>query len=154
MKGFHFRLEAVLAVRRHREETVQCELADAQRVLDAEIAGLENISAEMRERVRTSVRGRYLGPVDVSVLAIEDSYQNRLRKRLVAQTARVEQQKQRVSEAREMLLQASRDKKALETYRENALVSFTKETSRKEQRGAEETAGVLHLLRQMSAQRP
>lgn len=154
MKGFRFRLEAVLAVRKHREETLQCELAEAQRVLEAEMAALESITAEMRERALNSVRGRQLGPVDVSVLAVEDSYQELLRKRLVAQTARVEQQKQRVSDAREMLLQASRDKKALETYRENELASFAKEMSRKEQRGAEETAGVLHLLRQVGAQRP
>ena len=154
MKGFHFRLEAVLAVRKHREEALQCELAEAQRVLDAEIVELGSIAAEIRERARTSIRGRQLGPVDVSVLAVEDSYQDLLRRRLVGQTARVEQQKQRVSEARDMLLQASRDKKALETYRENALVSFAKEMSRKEQRGAEETAGVLHLLRQVGAQRP
>ncbi len=147
MKGFQFRLESILALRKHREEAMQRELAGAQRALDRELAEMVKIETEIRSRMSARGRNHEPGPIDPGILSLEGSYIELLKRRLAAQRVRVEQQACLVSETRAGLLAASRDKKALETYRDKVMVSFTKEVARKEQATAEETAGVLHLLR-------
>jgi flagellar protein FliJ len=148
VNGFHFRLESVLSLRKRREEALQRDLADALRALDMEVEECDRLEREMKDRARTSARERRPGPVDVVLLSLEGGYLDLLQRRLVAQKSRVEQQEQIVSEVREGLLKASREKKALETYREKVLSSFARDEAHKEQNRAEEAAGVLYLLRQ------
>ncbi len=152
MKGFQFRLEPVLNLRRHREETLQIQLAESQRTLDREIRRLRDLEAEMSDHTQRLARAQALGPLDIDRLQRESLYLALLERRLEEQRSTVEKQSRRVDEDREAVLQASRERKALEKLREALLLSFAREEARKEQKTAEDLATARHVRRQQGLQ--
>ncbi len=148
MKGFRFRLEPVLTLRRHREETLQVQLAESQRAMDAEVARREAIKFELGRHVERMARQQARGPLDVDGLNRDSAYQVALEQRLARQAEVIARLARQVAEDREAVLKASRDKKAMEKLREALLVAFAREEARKEQKAAEETATSRHVRRQ------
>lgn len=148
MKGFRFRLQPVLALRRHKEETLRCKLADSERVLGAEIESLRRIDLEIKAQLDSLAERRGPGPLDLDSLSLGSEYLTALERRLDDQAERVGQLSKQVEDYRVAVLQASREKKSLEKLRRIRLEDFTRETNRSEQKVAEEMATTRHLLRQ------
>ncbi len=148
MKGFRFRLEPVLAIRRHREEVIQRQLAESQRALEADRQALASTSTALERRVGEFNRRLQPGTLDMELVGLESKYLPFLKTELEDRTYRVQQQQERVAAEIEDLLQASRDKKALEKLEEKLRAGFLSEASRKDQNAAEEMASIRHLLRQ------
>ncbi len=148
MRGFAFRLEPLLSLRRHREQMLQVQLAESQRVMEAETVRLEAIRREIEDQARQSTRHHEKGPLDMEKLNLESSYLAVLERRLESQEALVDKLSRRVAEEREAVLQASREKKALERLRETLLLAFAREEARKELKDAEEVATTQHVRRQ------
>ncbi|MGI5836051.1 MAG: flagellar export protein FliJ [Chloroflexota bacterium] len=149
MKGFRFRLEPVLSVRHHREEMLQRKLAESQRLLDAERSKYESIKRSIQEGVARYCSGVQPGKLNIGEICLESEYLRYLERELIAQQQQVEIQERRVAKDLNALLQASRDRKALERLKENQQLAYYRELTHKEQNRAEEAAITRHLLRQM-----
>jgi len=147
MRGFAFRLEPLLSLRRHREQTLQLQLAQSQRMLEEQNGRLEAIRAEMRNRAGHLAKHHEKGPLDMERLNLEWSYLAVLERRLEEQVVVVDQLARRVAEEREAVLEASKEKKALEKLREALLVAFAREEARREMKDAEEVATTRHVRR-------
>lgn len=151
MKGFRFRLEPVLTLRRHKEESLQVKLAESRRALETEAACLEALQGEMSLQKDRLASDLARGPLDTDRLHRESVYLGLLERRIQDQAGRVKKLADQVAEDREAVLQASREKKALQRLRETMLLSFAREEARKEQKVAEEMATTRHS-RQLLAQ--
>ncbi len=150
MKGFRFRLESVLTLRRHVEESLQRSLADSQRVLEIEAAHLDEIERKFRNQIERLSRQDPRGVLDVNWSWLESVYRAALEAQLAEQSDVVGRLAQRVAEEREAVVRASRDKKALERTRQNLLLSFEREIAQKEQKVADEMASNRHTMKQFS----
>mgnify|MGYP005853734915 FL=1 len=141
-------MQPVLALRRHKEETLRRKLADSERVLGAEMENLRRIDLEIKAQLDGIAERRGPGPLDLDGLSLGSEYLTTLERRLDDQAERVGRLSKEVEENRVAVLQASREKKSLERLRRIRLEDFTRETNRSEQKVAEETASTRHLLRQ------
>lgn len=147
MRGFHFRLEPLLSLRRHREQTLQVQLAETQRLLEGELERRDAIRGEIVEETGRLAGYHEKGPLDMEKLNLECSYLAVLERQLENQEAVVDKLTRRVTEERAAVLQASREKKVLEKLRESLLLAFAREEARKEMKGAEEAATTQHVRR-------
>lgn len=143
-------MEPVLAVRQHREKVLQRQLADSQRLLEAEQVRYQSIDLSLRREIDRFGRRVQPGPLDMDGVCLDSGYLPYLECELEKQGRRVAEQDRRVAENMDALLQASRDRKALEMLRDNMRAAFLREMARKEQNAVEETAMTRHLLRQMA----
>ncbi len=148
MKGFHFRLDPILTLRRHREETLQIKLAESQRALEHEMSVLQSIRDEIDRQIERSARRQTRGPLDLGMLQQESAYQVALERRQEEHLLRVEECRAKVAEDRTAVLVASREKKALETLRGARLLSFVREEAHKEQKGTEDVATTRYVRQQ------
>ncbi len=140
MKGFRFRLESVLKLRRHRLEQRRLELAQAQvkanhakalatRTADA----LEQGNRELEKKMAEGLSGGELrdGQRGVEALAREAER---------AQEAAREAARA-MDRAMDLALEARRDLRALETLREKALAEYRREMERRQQNELDEIGG-------------
>lgn len=148
MKGFRFRLDPVLTLRRHKEETLQVQLARSQRALEAEVGRLEALKWELKSQAERLASQQTRGPLDMDRLNRGSAYLADLASRIEGQAEAVERCRRVVEQDREAVLQASREKKAMEKLREALLIAFAREEARKEQKGAEEMATTRYVRRQ------
>ncbi len=145
-------MEPLLALRRHREQTLQVQLAESQRALEEATDRVEAIQAEMSSQAERLAKYQGKGHLDMDRLNLESSYLAVLERKLDDEVALVDRLAQRTAEDREAVLHASREKKALERLRETLLLSFAKEEVRKELKDAEEVATTRHVRRQQEEQ--
>ncbi len=140
MKGFRFRLDPVLGVRRHELERERLGLADSERHLaDARqrsvraSARVDGISADQARRAA----GGLAAPLFAAGRAgLARSLAERRRARELERVA-----SQRVLAQRQRVAEAHRAVRALEILREKALVRGRREGERREQRDLDEVAG-------------
>ena len=80
-KGFRFRLERLLDLRRAKEGVAQRALADARRAVEEEERRLAELLAEEEEGRRTS-RGLRQGLLDLDVLRHQESHRSTIERRI------------------------------------------------------------------------
>ncbi|HEX2924169.1 MAG TPA: flagellar export protein FliJ [Chloroflexota bacterium] len=149
MKGFRFRLEPVLTLRRHKEDALQCKLADSRRALDSEKVRRDLLECEKRSQLERLASYQAPGLLDLDRLCREVDYRTVLEQRIIEKEQAIDELGARVEEDRQAVLAAARDRKALEKLRETLMVSYAREQGRKEQKNAEEAATIRHVFRQM-----
>jgi len=149
VRGFHFRLEPVLTLRRHKEDALQCQLAESQRDLKLEVTRREMQEEEKRSQTERLAGYQLPGALDMDRLCIETNYQTVLEHRIEEKESLIRHMGVRLEEHRQAVLAASRDRKILERLKETLMVSFAREQARKEQKVAEEVATTRHVFRQM-----
>ncbi len=147
MRGFHFRLDPLLALRRHKEQTFQLQLAESQRALEEAADRAVALESEIKELSARLAEFQGKGTLDLDRLDLESSYLAILERRLEEQLSLADQLTQRVAQDRESVLQASREKKSLEKLRESLMLAFAREESQKELKGAEEIATSRYVRR-------
>lgn len=142
-----FPLESVLEVRRFREEECESALASAMRDLDREQRILRDLKAELYALRERMAEGRAAGPIALARILEQDAYLGVLCQRLDAQANKVQLQTQKVSEAREALLLASRDRRVVERLKERFEEELKRDRESREQHRVDELASVRYLFR-------
>lgn len=137
MPRFQFRLQQYLGVKQQIENQKELEYAKALRVVEEEKQRLEEFRKrkdETVESLRKSVSTR-ISPFEIR------RYNNnieRLKHQIVAQEERVEAAKRMAEQKRQELVQAMKERKALEKVKETQLEEFLKEADLAERKQIDE----------------
>ena len=140
---FIFRFETLLTTRRHAEEACQKELSDAKRALSAEQALLRE-SRETRRRSLLELGRRQGEGVRAADLALFGSYLDRLGREIDARLKRVAAAERRVSQQRQLVVEAMKRRKVLEKLREKDEREFIETHARDERKFIDEVATGRH----------
>ncbi len=139
MRRFEFSLQKVLDYRQRREEQAIRAFAEAQAQLMHEQAVLHKLLIEREECLRRSHRRQHLA---VDLLDVEQTYLSALEERIELQRERVAEAERVVEEKREALIEAQRERKALERLREKHYEQWRQEMLRAEQKVLDDLATV------------
>ena len=126
MRRFHFRLEKLLGIRRHKEEKLEIELGKA-------VSRCISIQQDIDKR--TAERSRIMGNTgsdNIQDELVKGAYIYRMEReaeRLTGDLAEAEKEKEK---AKEKFLAASRDRKVLDKLKERKRSEFNKEQSAEE----------------------
>ena len=137
MRRFEFSLQKVLDYRQRREEQAISAFAEAQAKLMHEQAVLRKLLIDREECLRRSPRHQHL---EVEMLDVEQTYLSALEGRIEAQRERVAEAEKVLEEKRQALMQAQRERKALERLREKHHEQWRQEMLRIEQKALDELA--------------
>ena len=132
MPRFSFRLQSFLSVKEQLEELRKNEYGAAIRKLEEEKEKLRILETEVEENVRLFKISltRAINPVDIK------RYNNRiefLKKMIIEQKKRIKKAEDFVEERRLALIEAMKERKALETVRARAYEEYLREESLREQ---------------------
>jgi flagellar FliJ protein len=144
MGAFRFRLDPVVSLKKRAEDLRKTELAEARRDLGKQEYHLVNLFEHRKacqDRVATEVECSNL---DVAGKLVYYAYMERLTDEIADQACAVERSREHVESKREMLMQSSREKKALENLRHRMKERHTKIVKRAEQTCLDDTAGKMH----------
>lgn len=136
---FTFRLDPVLEIRRRREETVQGELAQAIHAA----AQQQERAVGAREAVEAAVeslRGASAQPMQLLELRAMNDEVARLRRVMEHEQEMVSRMEEIAADRRDELMQASRDREALDGLRRRAEDAWRQEQNRREQEILDELA--------------
>lgn len=130
--AFTFRLDPVLDLRRRREELVQGEYAQAIHAVAAQQERAVAAEAALAGATE-ALREASTGPAQLLELRALNGEIDRQRRILAHEREMVSRMEEIAEERRLELVQASRDREALDTLRRRAEAVFTAEENRREQ---------------------
>ncbi|MDR0556351.1 MAG: flagellar export protein FliJ [Treponema sp.] len=143
MKQFSFDLESILDIRKHREQEAEIALGKAVR----DLTRIErNIVAVANEKSRVSLERFALGYGVAEILTF-DRYVQRLdaiKERLIKDAAQAEL---KVEAAREVYLEASRNRDALDKVKSDEAAAYRKEIFNEEAKVLDDIAGSAFVKR-------
>lgn len=143
MRRFEFSLQKVLDYRQRREEQAIRAFMEAQAQLLHEQAVLHKLIVEREGCLRRSRRQQRL---TVELLDVEQTYLSALEERIETQRERVAEAEKVAEEKREALIEAQRERKALERLREKHYEQWRQEILRTEQKVLDDLATVRAVL--------
>ena len=142
-KGFAFRLEKLLEVRRAKEKVAERELAEARRAVEVrnnailDLMGREDAAkGDLRELQQASA-------VPVDRLRLANEFLGALERLLRREYEVLQQLVQVEMDKREKLTQASKDVRVLERHRDKELRGYRRDLDRQEQQFLDEVGGNL-----------
>jgi flagellar export protein FliJ len=145
MGAFKFRLEPVVNLKKRAEDIRKTELAEARMDLGRKETRLVNLF-EHREACQAGLTpGLECSSLDVPGKLVYYAYMERLTDEIAEQASVVKDSREDVASKRELLLESSREKKALEKLKERMKQRFTEGAKRAEQACLDDTAGKLHM---------
>lgn len=127
---FHFTLERILQLRQALENNRAVQLEESNQKLSRELNSLDTIKAEKEKQLNR--RGTENGQLNLFNLAVSGSYLESLNDGLEEQAIQVDKSRKNVDKKRADLLQASRDKKVLETLKNNRYDEYKHDVKKKE----------------------
>ncbi len=139
MKGFQFRLEPVLRVRRHALEQCRLALAKARRALREALATRSACDAVLREAQAICADRMAQGLPGGELRERRNALAHALGELAQAEAAAVAAEQQ-VTAALAAVTHARREVRALEILREKALTEYRREAARREQAELDEVA--------------
>ena len=137
MKRFGFRLEKVLNYREEIEQQRQLVLARAVEAVEAqkrELERLQEAAAEAMAEMRKSEGTK----VDVAMLRVGLAHLGAVRRKATKTSARLEVASKESAEARERLIDARKDRRALELLRAQRAAEYDHETDVQDQKELDE----------------
>ena len=144
MGAFKFRLEPVVSLKKRAEDRRKSELAEARKELGKKETHLVNLF-EHREACQENVVSQLeCRNLDVPGKLVYYAYMERLTDEIADQAGAVEQSREDVESKRELLLESSREKKALEKLKDRMRQRFTESAKKAEQASLDDIAGKLH----------
>jgi len=138
-RPFRFRLDPVLELRRRREELLQGEFAQAVLAVAAQQERAVEAQATVA-RATDDMRAQAAGPVALLELRAMDDELSRLRRIVAHEREMVGRMEDLAEERRRELVQASRDREALENLRRRAEDAHRAAEGRREQGELDELA--------------
>lgn len=142
---FQFRFEALLAARRHAEEGLQKELAEARRILAAEQAALARQKHARRQCVQDRLRRQRQGFRGPDMLLFH-AYLERLEREIEAQQKRVAGAERTVGQKRQALLEAVKKRKMLARLKEKDLDKHLRDLAERERKFMDDVAVRRHSV--------
>ena len=136
---FSFRFESLLSQRRHVEEALQLDLAEARRVLSVEQAALRE-SKRARSQCMRDLRRAQQERFRVNDVLLHYPFLERLQQTIDGQLRRVAAAERKVNQQRYALLEAVKKRKTLEKLREKQAQAYQREAAASEQRVHDESA--------------
>ena len=131
MARFRFKLEAVLQHRRNLEDVAQRELAKTLRqrmILTDQLRSMQQTITESKRQLGDGLSGR----VDLDQIGQFARYSGQVRLRAQAIVVRLAGVEKEIQAARERLMEATRDRKALELLEERQRQAWQAEQDRRE----------------------
>lgn len=147
MCAFKFRLESVVGLKKQKEDERKIALAGAKKDLrqkEENLIGLHNEKRDCVEAAGNRVNG---GGVDITEMLVYYAYLEKLTDEIADSTGAVERSRKDVEDKRELLLESSREKKALENLREKMKARYLLQARKAEQASMDETASRFHTLK-------
>lgn len=145
MKKFNFRLQKVMQVKEEVEKQKMLDLADAKRFVAEEEKRLGHLQSQdeaYRETIERRKTAERINPMEM------DLYYRYLRKlgdEIDLQNGRVQDARDKMEKRRQVLLNASKERKVLEKLREKKYTAFRAEVTKKEQNFIDDVATVNHV---------
>ena len=141
MKRFRFKLQVLLDQRKAREEQLQIELARVMRDEAREAALLHKLRRDLESACDgiAAALGRSASPVE---LARRDEHAKALRDDVKVQGLTLQAVRERVAAKRLEVTEAMKERKVLETLRENQERTYVAEAQRAEQNALDEMASL------------
>jgi len=146
MAGFAFRFEALLKHRRNMEDLRQRDLAQAMRhrmILEAQLRGMQQTISESKRRLGDAL----VGKVDVDQISHFARYAGQTTHRAAAIVRKLAENEKQVVRAREILIEAQRDRKAIELLRDKHYRRWLHERDRRETAQMDDLALQAHMRR-------
>jgi flagellar FliJ protein len=137
MRKFRFQFEAVLKVRKSREQDALAALGAAQRAYQLELARKQELQMRLGESLG---RREGLGQETTPVLAfqIEQAFINGTKQRIIQADQAIVRASRGVERALRAYLGARRQTRMIEMLEEKAFAEYRRERARKEQRDLDE----------------
>lgn len=136
---FSFRFDTLLNQRRHAEDALQVELAEARQELTAEQAAWRDAKQAINRCLRDLHRTQQ-ERFRADDILLYHPYLERLQQAIEAQARRVAAAERCVSQKRHALVEAVKKRKILEKLREKQAREYQREEAAQEQRSHDETA--------------
>jgi flagellar export protein FliJ len=136
-KGFHYKLEAVLKIRRSNEEKARIELGYIQQLVDQKLQEILNEQAEI-ELLTTSREKELSAGVKGFELHLYPMYIQAKNNKMKLLNRDMRDLKLALSEAQERWFQSRADVKVLEKLREKELLLYKKNLGKKQDQALEE----------------
>jgi flagellar FliJ protein len=140
---YRFRLEALLNHRRHQQEVLQKQLADAQKKLANEQQKLRIIKREKLANAQL-LRKKQKESNTVTDILIYVTYIEKLSKNIKNQHERVQEAGEMVTRKRNELMAAMKKRKALEKLKEKGWQAFQQSLMTNERKLMDEVASTRH----------
>ena len=137
MPRFQFRLQQYLGVKEQIEEQKELEYAHALRRVEEEKARLHQMQNERIEAIESMRRSLLKAIAPIEIRRFNNTIE-RLKHQIEIQKERVMAAEMYAEEKRQELVQAMKERKALEIVRENALEEFRLEENLQEQKQVDE----------------
>jgi flagellar FliJ protein len=134
-----FKLQQVLNYRKEVEKVRTLEFADARRELEQAAEHLKR-EEERAEQLADELATRQVEGIEAKDLQIYANFFTRKSEEIKRQRLQVEDLDRKVAEKRETLLDAAKDKKVLETFKDRTITAHNKELSNKERLFLDELA--------------
>jgi flagellar FliJ protein len=144
MGAFKFRLEPVVSLKKKLENERKTALADAKKDLQRKENLLVNLCEHQdacQSKLGDEIR---VGALDISRKLIFYAYLERLADEIANHTAAVDKSRDDVETKRDLLLESSREKKALENLKQRMEERYIRRAKKLEQAILDDTAGQLH----------
>ncbi len=117
---YQFKLEALRKYRKFQEETLQKELAEAQRMRDREADILTEL-IDLSDKTESDLKLKQKESASGPCLAIYSNYLNTLTSDIFAQKVKLADAEKQLAEKREVLLAALQKRKTLDKLKEKGL---------------------------------
>jgi flagellar FliJ protein len=144
MSAFKFRLEPVVSLKRKVEDERKTALARAKKDLNQRETDLVNLCKHRKACQNLAVTDLESGHLDISRKLIYYAYMEKLTEEIASHICAVERSKEDVDAKRDLLLESSREKKALEKLKDKMKARYISKTKKAEQAALDETAGNIH----------
>lgn len=140
---YRFKLEALLKHRRHQEEVLQKELADAQKKLAAEQSIQHALERKKRRRVQELQRRQTSGNT-ITDIVLYLTYIEHLSANIEDQKQRVQIVQQLAHQKRNELIASMKKRKALEKLKEKGRQAYQYKQMQEERKFMDEVASARH----------
>lgn len=141
MQTFHFRLEAVLEVRRRQEDMQKQVLSQRLNQLELSQSRLQELFRQQQQHF-SRIRELQHGQLQLRELEASGDYALVLKEEIANQQMKVEMCKEQVEQARAELLEIVKARKILEKLKEKHFEQYNLEALREDQKLIDEMAGV------------
>lgn len=131
MKKFRFNLETLLELRTRKEDTVKRELAEKNRLISEAQAQTNRIHVELKY-LQSSEKSTRMHTDNIMTLRYSVAYRHKLKQDLLNNGRKIDDLKADVFKIQKLLVEATKERRAIEIIKERRLQEWKKEVRSEE----------------------
>lgn len=143
-KKFKFKLENILKLKQKKEDEEKEKLAQLFRKLEEEEEKLRKLQKEKADAVAYIKKKKSLGSLDIDELKMYQLHLEALEEKIENQKFYVEQAKKEVEKQRQVLIEATQERKTYDKLKEKQKTEFDKAAELEERKFIDEIATMRH----------